>query len=70
MPPNSRNSHWLGRIIGGLVVAAVAFALLSIFDTWGLGLAVRLVISLVLGAIFTLFGGRAWRFIVEILNYS
>lgn len=61
-----KESHWIGRIIGGITVAVAAFVLLSIWDTWELGVPVRGAVSGALGGLFLIFGGSIWRWVDQI----
>ena len=61
-----KDSHWIGRIIGGITVAVAAFVSLSLWDTWELGVPVRAAVSGALGGLFLIFGGSIWRWVDQI----
>ena len=46
----------IGRIIGGVIVGAVAFGLLSTFNSWDHGPLMILGLSMALGILFVVFG--------------
>lgn len=70
MSRKSNNSHWIGRLIGGLIVCGAAFASLRFWNTWELSLAICLLISVMPGLLFVLFGGNIWSWVNSIDDWS
>ncbi len=70
MNSSEHNPHWPGRIIGAIAVAGAAFLGLCFWDTWGLGVPVRIAVSVTLGILFLIFGGSVWRWVSEIDIWS
>ena len=70
MKPSGDNSHWIGRSVGAVAVAAAAFVLLGFWDTWELSMPVRIGVAILLGILFLCFGGSIWRWIDEIDTWS
>ena len=64
------NPHWMVRILGGAGIAVASFALLSFWDSWDLGFAIRALISLGLGTLFLVFGGNLADWIRHIDYWS
>jgi hypothetical protein len=58
--------HWIGRILGGIVVAAGVFISLCFWDTWELNMSIRIGVAIVCGLMFLCLGGNVWRWIYEI----
>jgi len=67
---SNTNSHWIGRILGAVVLGTAGFTLLSYWNTWGLSEPIRLGISVTLGLLFLIFGGSIWRWIAEVDYWS
>ncbi len=59
-------SHWLVRIIGGLIIAGATFLLLEFWDSLRLPVAAHLGIAGGLGVVFVLVGGNLLEWIREI----
>lgn len=63
-------SNLFGRIIGAITVTGAAFFLLGWWDTWGLSMHNRMIVSAALGVLFLLFGDSVWRWIANIDLWS
>jgi hypothetical protein len=59
----------IGRIIGGAIVAAAAFGLLSVFNSSDFGPFAVIGLSIVLGIAFSVFGRGILRWIYEVLDW-
>ncbi len=60
------DTHWFGRILGGIVVGVGAFLILTFESFWELTLTPRIAIAASFGLFFLLFGGNVWRWIREL----
>ncbi len=70
MSDSNGSHHWIGRIVGGIVVAAASYGLLLFWDTWDLSHETQLMVSGGLGLLFVVFGGSVWRWIDNIDLWS
>ena len=70
MPKSNNGSHWTERLIGGFVVAGAAYCLLSFWNTLDLGQGGRILVAIVLGLLFFIFGSNIWKWIGEIAWWS
>ena len=61
--PDRGRPAFAERVIGGVIVGAIAYGTLWFWNTWELSEPVRFAISGVLGVLFLLFGGSPWRWI-------
>lgn len=70
MPDSLDKPLWIERFIGGLVIAAIAFGLLSFWNTWDLDLQQKAIAAAALGLVFFLLGRSIWRWIENISLWS
>jgi hypothetical protein len=63
--------EWGGRIVGGIIVAAIVYFSISYISTWDkLPQEMRLGISGFIGALFIMFGKFIWSWIDAITDWT
>jgi hypothetical protein len=64
------NTSFFGRIIGAIMLSGGSYLLLTFWDTWNLDSDLIIMISVILGILFLLFGGSLWNWINNIDTWS
>ena len=69
MSPSDTSSYWIGRIIGAVIIAPLAYVALIYYDTWELSGEIRLAIAGGTGLLFLILGGSIWRWIDGLIDW-
>jgi CDP-diglyceride synthetase len=63
--------EWIGRIIGGLIVATIAYFSMSFLSMWDdISQPFRLGIAGLIGFLFAIFGKCIWSWIDAIIDWT